>query len=139
MLVKREKAVAVLREAAKLVQTGFVKGHWIKSADNAHVEWAPWQGHSDVSRPLSETIPPELLNANECQVCGEGAVYLAAAREGLTYAEATELIDRLERQVLEDTGASSMPDLNDSLGTRRTTVVKVIESTADRINLEEPV
>lgn len=140
MKISKEKALLTLGKARELLRTSFVVGSWISIEDEfgEYDEWTPG-GHVSPSQKLQDLIPREILSANSHQVCGEGAVYLAAAREGLTVGDAQDLIRLLEEDPkVMGYADGSIPEYNDSEGTPRK-MMNVVDRTMKRIEAEEPV
>jgi hypothetical protein len=142
----KTKLLKALEGAKNQIEQGWVRGHWIKKGTKT---WDPdgeyaYNDDGDFENtrssvrsvpsetPMRDLIQPELVGANTCTTCLEGALYLTAAREGLTVGDAQDLLALVEAQVPEENG-SCIIEFNDDVARNRRDVVNVLDETIKEV------
>lgn len=115
MALTDAKRKAVLKGARRLLKGEGGKSGWIRSSwlmlKGSGTYWDPdkgWQALVELAPKLGGP------NGEACEMCAEGAIYVAAAKEGLTQSEAESVIVDLQRAVYPVGGELPIPHWNDA-------------------------
>lgn len=109
--MKRKTMREILKEARQLLKSGWVKGEWVRFPDVG--VWSKGDPWKDLQLLIQEAKEKQ---ANpKCQVCAEGAVYLACSLAGdEDHYRAEEIIQTLDSY----TPLGSVMGVNDQTGTK---------------------